>query len=391
MHRSLIALALAISAASIGYTILAAARLQRLAKRPKDAVSSSRPTVTVLKPLAGVEAELFENLCSFVDQAYPQVQVIFGVADANDPAIEIAQRVIARFPDADLSLVVGDGTVAANPKIANLSAMIEHAKYDLLVAVDADMRVDSAYIDSVAAAFDDPRVGAVTALYCGVPIGGLASQLGASYINEQFAPSVLVANLVEPLTYCFGSTMAVRRSVLEEIGGLGALGTHIGDDYVLGKLVTERGYRVALAPCVVHNIVYEPDVRTLAEHELRWARTIRAQRPLGYATLFVTQPVLCAALIVCATAGSLASWIAFAAAFASRVLLADAARRAFPASRPPMWSIPMRDALTAAVWIGGFFARSVRWRDRRYSIGRDGNVATSLQQMHQNSPTRCKT
>lgn len=388
MQRSLAALVagagFALTAAAIAYDVIAAARLRTLRKSAAPAAKASSPPVTVLKPVAGIETELFENLCSFVDQQYPQFQVVFGVSHPSDPAIEVIERVIARFRGADLALTVGDGVVNGNPKVANLSTMIERAKYDLLIISDADMRVDPSYLTTIAASFDDPRVGAATCLYCGVPAGGFASTLGAMYINEQFAPSVLIANLVEPLTYCFGSTMAVRRSVLDEIGGLDALSAHIGDDYLLGKLVTERGYTVSLAPFVARNIVHEAGLRSLTRHELRWARTIRAQRPSGYASLVITQPVLCALALLASTRGSSAAWIALAAAVASRIAVAEAASRAFRVPRVPLWALPIRDALTAAVWAGGFFARNVRWRDRRYAIGDGGRVATSRQQMHQN-------
>ena len=380
MLRSLAALgaglAFALTGAAVAYDLIAAARLRGLRGRSAPATSATIP-VTVFKPVAGVEAELFENLCSFVDQQYPQFQVIFGVARGSDPAIEVIERVMARFPHADLALTVGNGSANGNPKIANLSTMMERAKYDLFAIADADMRVDPSYLSTIVSAFDDPRVGAVTCLYCGEPTGGFASGLGAMYINEQFAPSVLVANLVEPLTYCFGSTMAVRRAVLDEIGGLEALHAYIGDDYLLGKRVSERGYIVGLAPYVARNIVHEPNLRSLLRHELRWARTIRAQRPLGYASLFVTQPLMCAALLLAATSASQPAWIALAAAVSARALLAGAASRAFNVPLAPLWAIPVRDALSAAVWIGGFFAQEVRWRERTYSVGDDGRVATA--------------
>ncbi len=295
--------------------MLALHRLRTLHRRTdRICAEHGTPPVTILKPLAGLEVELLENLRSFVDQRYPRFQVIFGVTDPADRAVAIVERVMAEFPHADVSIVIGNPASAANPKVANLCAMIGRAKYDLLVIADADMRVDCGYLRTIVASFDDPRVGAATALYCGEAANNVASMLGAMYINEQFVPSVMVAHLLEPLTYCFGSTMAVRRAVLDDIGGLAALSAHIGDDYLLGKLVTDRGYTVALAPNLVRNIVYERNIRALLRHELRWARTIRAQRPSGYASLFLTQPLLCALLLLTFTGGSPAAWTAVAAA-----------------------------------------------------------------------------
>jgi ceramide glucosyltransferase len=121
-------------------------------------------------------------------------------------------------------------------------------------------------------------------------------------------------------------------------------------------------------------MVYERNLASLAAHELRWARTVRAQRPLGYASLFVTQPLLCALFLAVLAGLSLPAGLAVAGAAASRVIVSIAAQRVFPKSRTAMWAIPLRDALTAAVWIGGFFTRRVHWRVRALSVEGDGRL-----------------
>ena len=206
--------------------------------------------------------------------------MVFGVLDPADPALDIMRAVAAEHPGR-ATVVTGNGIAEhRNPKISTLAPMLPHAKHDVLVISDSDMRVGPDYLDAVAAAFDDDGVGAATCTYRGEPADdGLASRLGAMWITEQFAPAALVAMAVEPLTYCFGATMAVRRGVLEAIGGLRALGTHLADDHALGNLVSKHGMRVAFAPYAVTNVVSEPGLRALFSHELRWARTIRAVRP----------------------------------------------------------------------------------------------------------------
>jgi ceramide glucosyltransferase len=319
--------------------------------------------VTILKPIHGLDPELFENLCSFCDQDYSQFQVIFGVHSGADPAIEVIQHVIARFPDRDLRLVIGEGAASGNPKVANLANMLPHAKYDLLFIADADMRVTRAYLASVSAAFGDERVGVATCLYAALPLRGLASQLGALHVNDQFAPSVLVATLGGPPRFCFGSTMAVRRSALEAIGGIAALAPHLADDYMLGALVADRGYRTALSRYVVHNIVAEPSVAAMLRHELRWARTIRSVQPAGYAFSFVTFPLPFALAWVAFAATSATAWGTLAAVLALRAGMHYAARDALGARRAPhVWLLPIRDFLGLAVWFGGLFGNRVTWR-----------------------------
>ncbi|HUN29368.1 MAG TPA: bacteriohopanetetrol glucosamine biosynthesis glycosyltransferase HpnI [Alphaproteobacteria bacterium] len=349
--------------AGIAYCAIALVAIVRFARRPIPR-AGARPGVTILKPIHGLEAELFENLCSFCEQDYETFEVMFGVARADDPAIGVIRRVIARFPNRDLSLVVDDAPFVGNPKIANLQHLFARAKYDLLVIADADMRVDPRYLSAISATLSGEGVGAVTCLYAGDPRGGLASQLAALQLNDQFAPSVLVATFAGDPRFCLGSTMAVRRSALEAIGGLAAIAPFLADDYMLGALLTARGYRVVLSRYVVRNIVAEPGLRALVSHELRWARTIRSVQTAGYVFSFVTFPLPFALAWAAFSPGAL-QWGTLLVVLALRVSVHEAMRRAFALDRSPVWMIPLRDCLGLGIWAAGLFGTSVRWKDQR--------------------------
>ena len=354
--------------AGIAYCVVALFAILRFTRRGIG-LATDVPAATILKPIAGLEVELYENLCSFCDQDARSFQVIFGVARLDDPAVAVIRRVMDRFPDHDLALVVGDPPAGGNPKVANLQNMFARAKYDLLVIADADMRVDRCYLRALAAEFDDQRVGAVTCLYAGDARGGPASQLAALQLNDQFAPSVLVATLGGDPRFCLGSTMAVRRAALEAIGGFAALAPYLADDYMLGALLPTRGYRVALSRYVVRNVVAEPGVRALLGHELRWARTIRSVQPLGYACSFVTFPLPFALAWALLSPRSAAAWVAFGAALALRLAMHAAMRRTFALTiAPPVWLLPVRDCIGLGIWAAGLFGRTVRWKDRRLGV-----------------------
>lgn len=364
----------ALTAAGLAYTAAEIAGMRRFREHPAPP-TRSQPPVTILKPLHGSEAQLYENLRSFCMQSYPQYQVIFGSRDERDPALEIARRLVREFPEEDLCVVAGGPAPhCANPKIENLLGMIGHAKHDLLVVVDSDIRVGAGYLGAVAGAFSDSKVGAATCLYAGVPCGDSVSQLGAAVVNEHFMPSVLVAAMIEKLTYCFGATMAVRRNVLDEIGGLTALGEHIGDDFMLGKLVSEAGFTVALAPYVVRMTVADPDLERLWLHHLRWQRTVLAARPRGFAGSLVTYALPLAALSAI-IAQTPISGAMLAAAVALRVMVHGDARKTFaPEVALPSWLIPAADAFAFATWLAAFFAKEVTWRDERFTIEPGGHI-----------------
>lgn len=374
---SRIALVIAVAAvtASIVYLFWALWAVRAFG-RLRPAAGTFTAPVTILKPVCGLDPGLYGNLRSFCEQDYPAYQVLFGVRDPNDPAIPVVERVIRDFPDRDLGLVVDERVIGTNLKVSNLANMFPQAKHDVLVVADSDMRVDRKYLSAVTAPFADPKVGAVTCLYKGTPVGGLPSVLGSMFINDWFLPSVLAALTFNPMRFCFGATMAVRREALEEIGGFSALASHIADDYMLGRLVSESGYSVELSRYVVENLVLEPDVKTLIRHEMRWARTVRSVQPLGYTFSFLTNAIPLALILVLVSGFAAAGWAMLALAIVLRVTLHNVVRASVGIRGPAMpWLVPARDILSFVVWGGSFFGRDVHWREQRFLLEADGQLA----------------
>jgi ceramide glucosyltransferase len=373
------ALLLAAVLSGIAYLLAAIASVVAFARRRGKEPEGGTPAVTVLKPVCGIDHGLYENLRSFCDQDYPAFQVIFGVRDTLDPAVPVIQRVIREFSRCDAVLVIDDREMAGNFKVSNLANMYREARHDLLVIADSDMRVDRNYLRMVVKAFDDPRAGAATCLYSGTPVAGLSSILGAMFINDWFLPSVLVALALQDLRFCFGATMAVRREALAAIGGFDSLSTYLADDYMLGDLIARRGYTVRLCPYVVEGMVSEPDFRSLFTHELRWARTVRACRPSGYAFSIIGNGAVSLSALYLAASGFGAFGLAlFVLAIGLRVVLHAAVRKAVRVPGPAApWLIPLRDLLCLAIWVASFSSREVRWRGRRFSVRADGQLMTN--------------
>lgn len=390
MEHVLALIALGACVAALAYTVVALRCLWSFGRRIDafertraqergTAFSSSMPTlpgVTILKPVAGDEPDLYGNLCSFCAQDYPQFQVVFGVADAGDSAIATVRRVIEAFPQADPSLVIGADATAPNFKVATLLAMASACKHDVLVVADSDTKVGPTYLRAVVAPLADASVAAVTCVYRGRSTGGLASDLGAMMIDEQFIPSVLVAAL-GTVRFCLGATMAVRRRVLDAIGSFAALAPYLADDQKLGEMVSRHGSRVAIAPFVVEHDVAEPDMRALWAHEVRWARTSRLARPWGYAGYFITYPLPLALVFAALSHDLVLGPIALALAVALRLATHYAARTALRVGTPDKpWLIPLRDVLGLAVWIVSLGGKHVRWRDTLLTVDGAGRIVS---------------
>ena len=375
MQRDIvIALAWLVCAASaVGslYLLFAGLAVRRFAARAQPAAPAA-PPVSILKPLCGEDAGLYDNLASFCRQEYPQWQVVFGVQDAGDAAIPVVRRLIAAHPEADLALVVEPSRRDGNLKVANLQNMLPKARHDVIVIADSDMQVRPDYLADVTAPLADPATGLVTCLYRGVSAGGLWSQLACLNINHGFLPQALVAAALGKRNDSFGATIALRRDTLNAIGGLAAIAHSLADDHALGAAVRRLGLNVALSPHVVDNVLAEPSLAALFRHELRWSRTIRAIAPVGFAGSILTQPMALALLALVAAPHPAAAMLALA--LACRAVMVRMVDRALRLPATPLWLMPLRDLLSFAVFIATFLSRTVAWRDRTFRIGRDGQL-----------------
>jgi ceramide glucosyltransferase len=364
--------------AALGYSIIALFRVWTF-PQPGPPVGA-QPPITLLKPVAGAEPNLESNLRSFCAQDYPEFQILFGVRDGRDPAIPIIERLVREYPLRHAALVVDARVAGSNYKISNVQNMMPHARHDLLVVADADCRVGPTYLAEVAAAFADPAVGAATCLYKGTPLRPrLADRLGAMFINEWFLPSVLVALLTEPLRYCFGATMAVRRDVLQKVGGFEALASYLADDYMLGHLVAGAGHKVVLVPHIVDITVDEGTPATLLRHELRWARTMRTVRPVGYALSGLTDAIPLTILCGAVRGFGSVDLLLVGLAVAVRVLVHYATRARLNLQGPAMpWLVPIRDLLTFGIRVMSFAGRRVAWQNRGFVVRPDGRMVAEV-------------
>jgi len=371
-------LGLGLAVASATFLILALWRVatshfDTLPIQPHGAATDFRPPVTVLKPLCGREPRLYECLRSFCEQDYPDMQIVFGVGDSEDDAIPVVERLIAEFPGRDLALVVDGGMHGSNFKVGNLVNMARLAKHDIVVVSDSDTLVAHDCLAQVVMPFADDATGAVTCLYKAAPAAGLASKLGALFINDWFLSSAVVDARMRDVAYCFGPLSAVRRTALDAIGGFAALSSQLADDFMMGRLIAAAGYKVRLSHVVPSTIVSE-NFRSLFWHELRWARTVKAVKPGEHFLSVVMEPLpLLAALLL--PYPRLGGWAILGAVIMLRVALHYLLRARFRFDYPACpWLLPLRECLCFAVWAAGFLGSNIRWRHRRFAIGSGGEL-----------------
>jgi ceramide glucosyltransferase len=357
------------------YALLAAWFAGRFV-RAKRETGEVFPPLTLLKPLHGAGPSLEADLETFFRQDYPApLQLVFGVHDKADAAVAVVEKLRARYPAMQTVLAVEERPRGSNPKISNLIAMQAAAQHELLVLSDADISVEPDYLSKIAAALAPAEVGAVTCLYTGWAAAGFASQLEAMGITYQFLPNVLAGLAFGLAAPCFGSTIAIKKTVLERIGGFAAFADKLADDHEIGRAVRASGRRVVFPAFAVRHASSETILGGWLRHELRWMRTIRTVDPAGHFGSFITQPIpLALAGTICA-GFTLFSLAALGAAFLARAGLKMRIDAAFGGAAGSLWLLPIRDVLSFGVFLMSLSGGTVVWQNRHLRVRQDGALS----------------
>jgi ceramide glucosyltransferase len=345
----------------------------RFARRPLPS-AAKQPAASVMKPLHGSEPGLYENLRSFLEQDYPGVQLVLGVNHPQYGALDAAHELIHDFPEDDIALVVDGRIRGSNHKVSNLENMLRSARHDILVLADSDMRVDRRYLAAVMAPLGDAGTGVVTCLYKGTSSGGFWSDLGALQINFGFLPNALFADALGLGGGCFGATIALSRATLRRIGGFARLRDELADDRRIGDAVRQQGLAVVLSPYLVEARVFEPSCTALWRHELRWARTVRGLSPAGFMGSAATHPLAIASLAAAGAEFRSTPCILLGITFLLRWAAAGVMARVLGLPTARLWLLPLRDALSFAVFVASFFGRRVFWRDHNFDVEPSGRM-----------------
>ena len=333
------------------------------------------PPASILKPVRGIDRDAYENFASFCRQDYPEYEMIFAAADLDDPAIPVIEKLQRDFPERKVRLVTQIEQIGENKKVNNFCRLVKEAKYDLLVMTDTDVRVEPDYLREVAAPFADPAVGGVTSFYRCTGGGTLVADLDMLGMCTDSVPSALVARKLEgKVQFAFGWTMATTKKHLAEIGGWEAMVNHHSDDFELGNRIARHGYGVEFMRKPVWMVFPRENWKEFLRHELRWSIGLRNVRPAGYAGMIFTLG-LPWALLAAIVAGA-AGWSGVAAFYLAAYLAlrlsvtwtAGAWGLGDTGIARKLWLVPIRDAISAGVWLAAFFSSTIKWRGLEYRV-----------------------
>ena len=362
---------IAASLAGIGYYLACLWAARNYRRSAHAAETQFLPPVSILKPLKGKDPEIYESFRSHCLQSYPKYELIFGVSDPQDPAVEAVEQLRREFPKHSIQLIVCAENLGTNAKVSNLVQMARAASYDHFIVSDSDIRVSPDYLQRVMGPFANSKVGVVTCLYRGVAGPTLGSKLEALGISTDFLAGVLVARVLEGVRFALGSTMAFRRDDVQAIGGFESIVDYLADDYELGNRIAALGREVVISEEIVDTFLPTYSFGQFIDHQLRWSRGVRAARPGGYLGLLFTFGWQWALLAVLVSRGASWSWGLLALAAPLRGLVACSVGWRVLKDRQLLRQFPMlplRDLIAPLVWMASFASNTVTWRGDRFTV-----------------------
>ena len=329
------------------------------------------PSVSLLKPVRGVDFGSYENFASFCKQDYPEYEILFAVNDESDPALPLIQQIMAEFPQRRIRLFTSAEDLGANRKVNKLAMLTREAKYDVLVLTDGDVRVDADYLREVVGPLRNKKIGAVTSFYRAIAQENVGAKLEAIGAASDFFAGVLMARLKEGIRFALGASIATTKEWVRKMGGFETIADTLADDYELGLRIANAGGEVVLSSEPVWTMYPAQSLRGFWDHQLRWARTVRLCRPLSYLGLLFTQGLPWTVLAILLAplpwiAGSyLTAYLVLRLVMAWTVgvwgLQDEVLRR-------NLWLVPFRDAIYFVVWVASFASNRIRWGSVEYAI-----------------------
>lgn len=328
--------------------------------------------ISVLKPLSGSDEGLTDNLKSFFEQDYSNYELLFAVRSEDDSAVPVVRRLMREYPAVESKLIVTGEPPYPHAKVFSLQTMLDESQHEVVVMSDSDVRVGPDFCWRMAAEFADSGLGLVTCPYRAIAGRAIWSRLEAIGMNTDFHAGVFTAVMMEGAKFAISPTIVARKSVLNALGGVERVKDYLSsEDFMLGRLAAELGFMVRLSPYIVEHRIGSQGMKTNFLHRLRWARTSRRSRPLGYIGQFFTHS-LPVSVLMCLLSPECCYLLLVSILL--RVMTAWTVSQKTLRASVPWLLLPLQDFVGFAFWIAGFFGNSIHWRGERYLLNRDGTV-----------------
>ena len=338
--------------------------------------TDSWPPVTILKPIYGLEKNLATNLRSACTQDYPSYQVVLSAQRRDEPALPLMQEIAREFGPERVTVAVEQSEPVVNGKMQNLCIGLRAARHEVLVTSDSDMLVSTDFLRAIVAPLGDPQVGCVCTLYRAFGATTWYEKLELLSLNADFVVNLVFAEMTGASMFCLGSSTALRRGTLEQIGGLESLADYLVEDFELGRRIRARGLRLVLVPHFADTVVSLASVREWWRHQLYWDQNTRFARPKGFIATVLLKSVPFSVLFAAARGFDSTGLLVAAGTLAAR-LAATGWNLTMIGDREglrSLWLLPLRDLAGLVTWVLALTKRHVVWRGVEFDLTRDGRL-----------------
>jgi ceramide glucosyltransferase len=319
----------------------------------------------------GLEKNQEENFRSTCLQDYPEFQVVFSIQDPDDPVFPLLKKIEQEFGSKKVSVVVDNRQVGPNGKINNLLGALPHARCDILVISDSDVRLKPDYLKSIVAPLADPGVSCVCTLYKATRADRWYEKMELLTFNADFIPSVIFAHVTGSAKFCLGSSMALRRSSLNELGGLETFSDYLVEDYEIGRRLWASGKKIAVVHHFVSIVVDLKNPFQWWRHQVYWDQKTRAAQPTGFSATVLIRSIPFALFFAASRSGDMVGMVVLGGAIALR--LATAAVIVGWGLRDMdglknLAFLPFRDIAAFLFWFLALTKRTVIWRGSEFHL-----------------------
>ena len=372
----------------LGVTISICVTLVRLrqvlsAHRYAPEYNGHYPSVSIIRPVKGLDVGAEENFRAALDTGYPgNVETIFVFDDEKDPAFNVAVKVAHEFRkrDGDKIAIVTAGSPLKG-RTGKLHAMIVGQKYasnELIAFGDSDTRPDKQVLRIlVESLLSTPGAGSsFIPVVIDQPIKKAGDVFYALMQNALYAPWALKAlGKKRELPFIMGQYMVFTRECLNAIGGVECAQGQLVDDMYIGKCVSKAGYLNVVCPYSLSIVTSGLTIKQFIPIYKKWLYFSKNGLPFSFTWrqwVFCSQFYLAVALLPLTIYTT--QWIAACAALLAIMVFTwglTTVHKEYGGSPVPyrfMWAPITMLMMAPAIIVSNKINNTINWRGRNYTL-----------------------
>lgn len=350
------------------------------------------PPVSILKPLKGLDDNLYDNLDSFCNLDYPQYEVIFSLQDINDPAYKVVCKIKDKYPEKEIRIVCESCNLGLNPKINNLIPAYNKSKYEIILISDSNVAVARDYLKTIVSNMSDESVGLVCNLIRGLGGRSVGAIFENLHLNTFILGSVCFLQKYLDIQCVIGKSMLMRKRDIESIGGLIAFKDILAEDYMIGREMKKSGKKVVVSDYMIHNVNEYWSLKRFLNRHTRWGKLRWKIAGYQYFSELVCNPVFMSMLAFATAVENRVFGGIFAFLIATYKVLGDYYINKLVSRHKSQVSytentcyrtndnfyhflfVPVKDIIIGLIWFIPLISSKVVWRGNKYIIGRDSVI-----------------